>query len=431
VFLLGGGASAGTTTTWSRVTDPSGGNGDEVGLARTRDRVLHVVWRLQVGAEESVRHTTIQPNGTVGAATTAVGGLRGLSDPELALSQDGGLRLFFGAIVPTPSGVQMSSAGAAATSWTGPAKISFDQQGGGPGATVDKNGTPILAWSAGTNTYYKIGTDASQQDGFLGPSPKCCYYDPEVAVDEASGAAFVAYHSNVSGEPGLFVRQIMPSLGAPQLAPRALTNGSFLQPDHRMPLVARQGGGVFLAYCSGYPTCKDVLLWRVGGRPLVVSKGGKDVEDVNLARGPDGRLWVMWADSGLHVARTNRAANKVGAIVGVAPPPGTTFLWDVFGEGSLVPLDLLAHVSVGSAIATWHRQVLPGLSLSCAARAKTVRCSVSDAGDPVTGASVKLGGKQLRTGGQGTVSTKLGPGTFTAAASKPGYTGASARFRVR
>jgi hypothetical protein len=131
------------------------------------------------------------------------------------------------------------------------------------------------------------------------------------------------------------------------------------------------------------------------------------------------------------VTRTNRAANKVGAIVRVGPPPGTTSVWDVFGEGSLVPLDLLAHMSVGSAIATWHRQVLPGLSLSCAARAKTVRCSVSDAGDPVTGASVKIGGKRLRTGGQGTVSTKLGPGTFVAAASKPGYTSASASFRVR
>ena len=72
---------------------------------------------------------------------------------------------------------------------------------------------------------------------------------------------------------------------------------------------------------------------------------------MNLARGPDGRLWVMWEDSSqLYAARTNRSANKVGAIVRVGTPPGTSTLWDDFGEGSLGPLDLLAHVSVGSAI---------------------------------------------------------------------------------
>ena len=432
VALFAGGASAGTTTSWSRVTDLGGRNIDEVGLARTGDGVLHVVWRRQAGTEESVRHAAIQKNGTVGAPTTAVGGLRGLSDPDLVLNSDGSLLLFYGAITPSPGGVRMASASAAATTWTGGGKVSFDAQGGSPGATVQKNGTPIFAWAAGTNTYYKVGTDAGQKDGFLGPSPQCCFYDPEVAVDDASGAAFVAYYSNVSGAPGMFVRQVLPSVGAPQLAPGSLTGGNFIAPDHRVPLVGRQGGGVFFAYCTGYPTCKGVTLWRVGGSALVVSKGGKDVETVNLARGPEGRLWVMWEDAGgLYAARTNRSANKVGAIVRVGPPPGTSSLWDVFGDGSLGPLDLLAHVTVGGSIATWHRQVLPGLSLSCAARGKTVRCLVADAGDPVAGATVKVGGKQVKTSGQGTATATLRTGAFAAAASKAGYTGATARVRVR
>jgi hypothetical protein len=425
---------AGTTTSWSRVTDNGGRNIDEVGLARTRDGVLHVAWRIQGAgaAGESLRHATIQPNGRVGPATTAVGGLGGLSNPDLVVGADGGLLLFYGAITPTPSGVRMSSAGQAGMGWSGPQKVSSDSQGGDPGAAVDKNGTPVFAWAAGTNTYYKLGTDAGQQDGFLGPSPKCCYYDPEVAVDDAGGAGFVAYHSNATGEPGIFVRQILPSLGAPQLAPRVLTGGSFLQPDHRVPLVARQGGGVFLAYCSGYPTCKQVLLWRVGGNALLVKGGGQDVEDVNLARGPDGRLWVMWQDSGqLYAGRTNGSATKAGAIVRISPPPGTSSVWDVFGEGSLGQLDLLAEVSVGNAIATWHRQVLPGLSLSCAARGKNVRCSVRDAGDPVRGAAVRIGGSKLTTAANGTVSAKLPAGAYAVQASKRGYTAATARIRVR
>src|SRR5262245_9030897 len=121
VALLASGASAGTTTSWSRVTDSGGRNIDQVGLARTGDGVLHVVWRRQSGTEESVRHAAIQPNGTVGTPTTAVGGLRGLGDPDLVLNTDGGLLAFFGAITPSPGGVRMSSTSAAATSWSSPA----------------------------------------------------------------------------------------------------------------------------------------------------------------------------------------------------------------------------------------------------------------------------------------------------------------------
>jgi hypothetical protein len=119
-----------------------------------------------------------------------------------------------------------------------------------------------------------------------------------------------------------------------------------------MPLVARQGGGVYFAYCTGYPRCLQVRLWRVGGRSIVVATG-RDIEDVNLARGPQGRLWIMWQDSGrLRATRTNQAATRAGAIVNVSSPPGTSALWDVFGEGSLGWLDLLAHVSARGGLAT-------------------------------------------------------------------------------
>jgi hypothetical protein len=429
--LVGDGAVAGTTTTWTRVTDTKARNIDEVGLARTKDGVLHVVWRGQgAGTEEAVRHAAVQPNGKVGAATTAVGGLRGLSDPDLVLMPDGTLRLFYSVVIPSPGGVRLSSAAAAGTSWSGGAKVSFDVTGGDPGAATDKSGTPIFAWTSGLNTYFKVGTNAGEKDGYLGPGPKCCFYDLETAVDELTGRAFVAYHSNVPDQPGIFVRQVVPSVGAPQLAPGVLTKKQFLQPDHRMPLVARQGGGLYLAYCSGYPRCIHVVLWKVGGRTRTVAKG-KDVEDVNLARGPDGRLWVMWQDSGrIAVARTNTAATKVGAIVRVSPPPSTSSLWDVFGEGSLAGLDLLAHVTARGGLATWHRQVLPGLSLTCFPKKTGATCRVTDAGVPVGGATVKLGGASVKTKNSGVASFQLKKGTYPATASKKGYTRGSARVKV-
>jgi hypothetical protein len=430
LLALGGGAFGGTTTSWSRVTDTGARNIDQVGLARTNDGVLHVVWRRQASPnEEQVRHSAIAKNGSVGAATTAVGSLRGLSDPDIVLMPDGSLRLFYGVVIPSPGGIRMSSAGPTGTGWTGGGKVSSDNTGGDPGATSDKSGNPILAWSSGLNSYYRIGTNPGQE-GYLGPGPKCCFYDMEAAVDQSTGAAFVAYHSNVTDAGGIFARQVAPTLGAPQLAPNVLTGKSFLAPDHRVPLVARDGGGVFLAYCDGYPRCLHVRLWRVGGRSLPIATG-KDIEDVNLARGPDGRLWVMWQDSGkIRATRTNKAATKAGAIVTVKSPPGTSSLWDVYGEGSLGPLDLLAHVSARGGLATWHRQVLPGLTLKCSAKRTGATCRVTDAGAPVAGAKVRAGGKTATTAGSGTASLSLARGRHGVTATKAGYSPASASVRV-
>jgi hypothetical protein len=431
LLVLGGAASGGTTRSWSRVTDTGARNIDQVGLARTNDGVLHVVWGRRVGQEETIRHAAIAKNGGVGAATNAVPGVRGLSDPDLVVMPDGSLRLFYGVVIPSPGGIRMSLAGPSGTGWTGGGKVSSDNTGGDPGATTDKGGTPIFAWTSGLNSYYKIGTNAAEKDGYLGPGPKCCFYDMEAAVDDATGAAFVAYHSNVTDGRGLFVRQVRPSLGAPQLAPGSLSGGSLLAPDHRMPLVARDGGGVFFAYCGGYPRCLHVFLWRVGGKRLSVATG-RDIEDVNLARGPGGRLWLMWQDSGrLRAARTNPAATKAGAVVNVPSPPGTSSLWDVFGEGSLGPLDLLAHVSARGGLATWHRQVLPGLRLSCVPKKTGATCLVTDAGQPLAGATVKIGGTSVKTLNSGVASFTLKKGTHKASATKAGYTPAKSTVKVR
>jgi hypothetical protein len=430
LLAIGGSASGGTTTSWSRVTDTGARNIDQVGLARTNDGVLHAVWSRRAGSDESLRHAAIGRNGSVGAATTAVGGVRGLSDPDIVTMPDGSLRLFYGVVIPSPGGIRMSQAGPTGTGWSGGGKVSSDNTGGDPGATVDRSGTPVFAWSSGINSYYKIGTNPGQTDGFLGPSPSCCFYDMETAVDEANGRTFVAYHSNVTGNRGLFARQVAPNLGAPQLAPNSVKGGSLLAPDHRMPLVARAGGGVYFAYCDGYPRCLHVRVWRVGGRSMAIA-AGRDIEDVNLARGPDGRLWIMWHDSGvIRAVRTNKAATKAGATVNVKPPPGTSSLWDVFGEGSLGPLDLLAHVTARGGLATWHKQVLPGLTLKCSAKRTGATCRVTDAGAPVAGAKVRAGGKSATTAGSGIASLSLPSGRYAVAATKAGYSPASARVRV-
>jgi hypothetical protein len=140
---------------------------------------------------------------------------------------------------------------------------------------------------------------------------------------------------------------------------------------------------------------------------------------------------VFWHDgTTILAARTNAAASRIGAIVAVKPPQGTQTTWKPQGEGSLGRLDLLAHVTTGAGLAAWHTQVLPGLTLACKG-GRVVSCTVTDAGEPVGAAKVRIGGRTLTTNARGRVSADLPAGTLAATASKAGYTGARARVRSR
>jgi hypothetical protein len=215
--------------------------------------------------------------------------------------------------------------------------------------------------------------------------------------------------------------------------PSSLTNGNFVAPDQRTPLVARSAGGLYVAYCSGYPTCRSVRLWKIGsGAPLRVGTGAT-IEDVNASSAPEGRIWVMWqsrSKTRVYARRSNRAATRFGPLAVIKPPSGTTSIWKVGGEGSPGTLDLLVSVSTSGSLATWHTQVRPRLSLGCKG-GKIVSCTVTDAGDPVAGAKVKFGGKKLTSNAQGKVAADLAPGVLTVVASKGGYKGASTRVRSK
>jgi hypothetical protein len=73
------------------------------------------------------------------------------------------------------------------------------------------------------------------------------------------------------------------------------------------------------------------------------------------------------------------------------------------------------------------KRVRPGLTLKGRKHSGRVTFTVSDAGDPVRGATVRLGGRSGRTNGKGRVTLALKRGR--ARASAPGY--ASAKLRVK
>jgi hypothetical protein len=258
-----------------------------------------------------------------------------------------------------------------------------------------------------------------------------------VAVDAVGGQAYIGFFSlEDQGGPGLFVNAIGPDgpRGGRKLAPGVVSGGDSLQPGNRTSITGRIGApGVFVAYGQGYPTFKRVALWRVDrAKPQLLIDADR-AEHVNVAPAPEGRLWLVWEQSGtILVTRTNKAATKAGPVTKLSPPGGGT-IFRLNGEGSAGPLDVIANVQ-GGGQALWHQHALPKLQLTSSTRTtgtgRTITFRVLDAGDPVAGAIVKAGGKTLKTAANGTATLRQAKSAAVkATASRPGYASGSANIR--
>jgi len=75
--------------------------------------------------------------------------------------------------------------------------------------------------------------------------------------------------------------------------------------------------------------------------------------------------------------------------------------------------------------------VLPELTVQAHAAGGKAAVAVRDAGDPVAGAAIVIGGRRVRANANGQAAVSLRPGSYTAHASAPGYAAATARVTVR
>lgn len=431
-------APAGPPGSWTRITDRTDRNIDEVGLARSADGVLHVLWRR---GKQAIWHTPVSKAGKPRAANIVLGGFDVADNPDLVAAPGGGLQAFFVGIGERAedAGVVSAKAPASGVGWAreGIRVSSKSGEFDSVGAGLAADGSPVFAFSASFVLAAHFGLDPAQGDLELQPDARCCDYHPDVATDAKTGQTVLAWFSNAQGRTGTWVQRIAPGTGPRQRAPGSVdANGDAHGTDQRTPITARLGApGVYVAYCGGYPTCTRVLLWRIGApKPFQVGASA-DVEDVHVSPGPEGRLWVAWHD-GQHAkrifaARTNRAVSCVGPASQVTPPAGTSAIWKVNGEGSLGPLDLLVSASTPGSLATWHTRVLPRLSLRALKGKSAVTFVVTDACEPVAGAAVKVGGKSLVTNAKGRVTIALGKGQHSAKAAKADYAPAAVGVRLK
>ncbi len=418
------------------------------GVARTGDGALHVLWPREDGAGASLQHTGLSASGTgVSGPNQVFSFTNGISQSAAVMVVDEGLRAFFSGLMgtntqPQQIGMETALSTDGGASWSpSPTIVSNNSSGGrseaytaGISAARAPGNLPIFAWgdTAPGSAGYHTGLDPAAADVHFGSPTVCCEYYPGVAVDGATGAAFLAWkyiYGNGSGT----VAQALGSLG--ELAP---PQAGAVEAEIRTAITGRIGAAdVFLAYQRGTNQfLSRPAVWNVSDQKLVddgrFKRQGK-AQAIGISAGPSGRLWVFYRrGSRLYATRSNTKATRFGEIVSVPTLSGAPQLLNLVGEGSRGPLDLVAVFRNASGSSLWHRRLLPGLSLSAKVSGHTVTATVTDAGAKVKGAKVKLAGKSSTTGPSGKVTfTAVGSGRYTMVASKAGYTPAKRPIRIR
>jgi hypothetical protein len=205
-----------------------------------------------------------------------------------------------------------------------------------------------------------------------------------------------------------------------------------------------KGGGVYLAYCANKSPCPRLELWRVGAAKAMAVPSSANALNATLAQGPGGRIWVAWSNrqsNKVFVTRTNKAGTRFGVVRSYATPCVESGLLGL-GGSPLAKLDVgMSCLNSALKQEQFVAQVLAGLSLSfpgtvhLGSKGVTVKITVTDAGDPVAGATVKFAGKTLKTNAKGQVSVTLAKsaktGGYKISVTAPNYAAAGGTVSVK
>src|SRR6185503_500810 len=138
-------------------------------------------------------------------------------------------------------------------------------------ATVRPDGTTLQAFAGTLGTWVHSGlspaTPNHDYQAPLGPYG----YDPNLATD-AAGRTVMAWYSSATGHLGVQAQDVSAD-GSPVGTAVTMPGTSDMLTGMlgRTPLAARRGGGLYVAYPTGYPASNKVRVWRIGAgsAPLV------------------------------------------------------------------------------------------------------------------------------------------------------------------
>jgi hypothetical protein len=256
----------------------------------------------------------------------------------------------------------------------------------------------------------------------------------------------MAWYSNASGRLGVLAQDVNAN-GSPSGGALTMPGTSDMQVGMlgRTPLAARRGGGLYVAYPTGYPAQNRIRVWRIGAsRAALAGRVSGGSPAVAIAAAGDGRLWVLWTkgfgDPDVLARRSNKAATKFGAVVNAGHPRDAAQAYKLDASAAGGVLDVLGNFNIGNSTTavTSYRRIRPGLTLKARpgrlrrGQSTEVRFTVLDAGEPVKGAKVSAKGKSGRTDRRGHVTLSLtSRKPVKARASDSDYTTATKRLAVR
>ena len=165
----------------------------------------------------------------------------------------------------------------------------------------------------------------------------------------------MAWYSSASGHLGVLAQDVGAD-GSPVGARATMPDTSDMKIGMlgRTPLVARDGGGFYVAYPTGYPAQNRVRLWRIGASnaPLIARVAGSGSPAVAIAAAGDGRLWVLWTkgfgDPDVLATRSNRNATRFGAVVNAGHPKDAKQAYKLDASAAGGALDVLGNFNIGT-----------------------------------------------------------------------------------
>src|SRR3954447_19588329 len=236
-----------------------------------------------------------------------------VNQPQLVQQPSGAIQLYAGG----GSGVQRYQSSDDGATWSGPFKIvSPTTSGPVVSATVRRDGTPMFTQDSTFGITVFQGLNGEQSHSVFGA---CCGYAESLAVD-TNDYAQIAFWSNATAFPDLFVYEGLDVAGAQAGPGRAFGQPQTAPRDDRVPLVADAAGNTFMGFAGGYPTATSFAVNAFQGGNLgwsTVAAGGAfsgGDPHMGLSVDPSSRLWAVWSQGhAVHARRSRSAAHHFGA----------------------------------------------------------------------------------------------------------------------
>lgn len=419
---------------WKKLTSNLGDTG-QIGLARGRDGVLHVLWVTgSLPGHYRIWDTAVSARGTVRARVAVTPLLNFPGTPDIVATPHGVDAFWLDANSDVYQADRPVSGGKWHADLSQPV-LTGDPYGGMIGATVAVDGTPWIAFSDGNDCGgFCVDRVGSPQVRVATPGNRGLS-STSLAVDGRRGTKWLGYVAlRGARNTGLYVQKLTSGGKAAGPAVRLPDTSGLFSVDQRLPLTGRGKGraGVFAAYIGvqhGIKPCA-VHVFRLGAtkaRTLGTDSACSSAA-AYVAADPNGRLWVfwgVWSDhtpiATLYYRRSNSGATAWGPLEHVSFPQNVSIL-SVLANAQAGRVDVVALLGPSNEFFT--RQIIVRLGLSARISGKTVTFDVTDQGTPVRGSTIRFCGASKATSASGRSSFTIrtpGRGHATATVSMATY----------